>query len=503
MMRVLFVTAEAYPFMKTGGLGDVSYALPKALKKLGMDVRVIMPKYKFEKRIRRRMKKIADFSTYIGWTVVSCSLWTMKYDGVTMYFVDNSRYFYRKNPYGYYDDGERFIYFSKAVLESIKYLGFQPDIMHCNDWHCALSIPLKDIYYKGDLRYENIKTIFSIHNILYQGVYSKDILWMLGIDEDKCYTEDTLKYYDSVSFMKWAITTADKVSTVSSSYAEEIKEEYVSFGLSPVFRKRMDNVYGILNGIDYDMFNPEKDKEIYKNFNAACIENKIKNKLALQKELGLEVDPDIPIIAVITRLTDQKGIDLIESALNYIMKKKVQFIVNGVGNKNYEGMLKYMESKYNGSFKACIVFDSDLAKRIYASSDMFLMPSKFEPCGLGQMIAMRYGTIPIVRNTGGLKDSVSEFNKYTLKGNGFTFDDYSIESMMGAIDNALKLYGDKEVWKALMVSAMNTDNTWDRSAKQYVKMYSRIMKKKKKKYDNKNNINNEKINLNQSIGYNV
>lgn len=478
MINVLFVTSEAYPFMKTGGLGDVAYSLPKSLKKLGVDIRVIMPKYKFEKKIRRRMKKMANFTTYIGWTTVSCSLWTINYDGVKFYFVDNPYYFYRSNAYGYYDDGERFIYFSKAVLESIKYLKFQPDIVHCNDWHSALVIPLKDIYYKNDLRYSNIKTVFTIHNILFQGLFSKDILWMLGLDEDKYFTDDALKYYDSVSFMKWAILSADKVTTVSNSYAEEIKESYISFGLSSVFRKRKDKICGILNGIDYDVFNPEKDKELFKNFNYTSIENKEENKLMLQKELNLTVDKDIPIISVITRLTDQKGIDLIESSMSFLMERNIQLIVNGVGNRNYECMLKYMENKYKGKMKSCIEFNSEFAKRIYASSDMFLMPSKFEPCGLGQMIAMRYGTVPIVRNTGGLKDTVEEFNKYTKQGNGFTFDDYSVGSMITAIDNAIKIYKDKDLWSILMKNDMEVDNTWDKSAKEYINMYSKLLKKK-------------------------
>lgn len=478
IINVLFVTSEAYPFMKTGGLGDVAYSLPKSLKKLGIDIRVIMPKYKFEKKIRRRMKKMANFTTYIGWTTVSCSLWTINHDGVKLYFIDNPYYFYRGNAYGYYDDGERFIYFSKAVLESIKYLKFQPDIVHCNDWHSALVIPLKDIYYKNDLRYSNIKTVFTIHNILFQGLFSKDILWMLGLDEDKYFTDDALKYCDSVSFMKWAILSADKVTTVSNSYAEEIKESYISFGLSSVFRKRKDKIYGILNGIDYDVFNPEKDKELFKNFDYMSIENKEENKLMLQKELNLTVDKDIPIISVITRLTDQKGLDLIESSMSFLMKRNIQLIVNGVGNKNYECMLRYMENKYKGKMKACIEFNSEFAKRIYASSDMFLMPSKFEPCGLGQMIAMRYGTVPIVRNTGGLKDTVEEFNKYTKQGNGFTFDDYSVGSMITAVDNAIKIYKDKDLWSTLIKNDMKMDNTWDKSAKEYINLYSKLLKKK-------------------------
>lgn len=480
-MNVLFVTAEAYPFMKTGGLGDVAYSLPKALKNLDVDIRVIMPKYKFEKKVRRRMKKIASFKTYIGWTTVDCSLWSLTYEGIKFYFIDNPHYFYRDNAYGYYDDGERFIYFSKAVLEAIKQLeDFQPDIMHCNDWHTALAIPLKDIYYENEKVYSNIKTIFSIHNILYQGIYGQDILWMLGLDKEKYFREDTLKYYDSVSFMKWGILSCDRVVTVSKTYAQELTNDYISFGLSSVFRSKKDSLRGILNGIDYDMFNPEKDKEITKNYTIDTIEYKMDNKNKLQEELGLEVNSNIALISMVTRLTDQKGMDLIEAAMHELMERDIQLIVNGIGDNNYEVMLKYMEKKYKGKFKALIEFTPDLSKQVYASSDMFLMPSKFEPCGLGQMIAMRYGTVPIVRNTGGLKDTVDEFNRYTLEGNGFTFDGYSVEDLVTAVDNALKVYNDKELWVKLVKQDMRVDNTWGKSAEEYKKLYSNLIKSKAK-----------------------
>lgn len=479
-MNVLFVTAECYPFMKTGGLGDVSYSLPKKLKDDGVDVRVIMPKYKFEKKIRRRMKKICSFSTYIGWITIECSLWTIRRDNVTFYFIDNPRYYYRQKPYGYYDDCERFVFFSKAVLEAIKYIpGFTPDIIHCNDWHSALVIPLKDIYYKDDTIYQSMKTVFTIHNILYQGIFSPDILWMLGIDSEKYFTDKCLKYYDSVSFMKWAILTADVVSTVSMTYAEELSDEYISFGLSQIFKQRNDKVVGILNGVDWDVFNPAKDKELYKNFKKESLYLKDDNKESLQRELDMEVDRSIPLISVVSRLTEQKGLDLLEASIHEIMSKNVQLIINGVGDKSFECMLKYMEVKYKGRFKACLKFDPSMAKRVYASSDMFLMPSRFEPCGLGQMIAMRYGTVPIVRNTGGLKDTIKEFNKYTMEGQGFTFDDYSIEGLLSAIDAALRIYKNKDIWNKLRASDMEVDLSWERSSKDYIKMYEKVMKKKR------------------------
>ncbi|GKX68092.1 glycogen synthase GlgA [Inconstantimicrobium mannanitabidum] len=480
-MKILFVTAEAYPFMKTGGLGDVAYSLPKSLKNLDVDIRIIMPKYKFEKKVRRRMKKIASFKTYIGWTTVDCSLWSLNFEGIQYYFIDNPYYFYRENAYGYYDDGERFIYFSKAVLEAIKYLeNFYPDIIHCNDWHTALAVPLKDVYYGDNEFYSNIKTVFSIHNILYQGIYSPDILWMLGLDKEKYFKEDCLKYYDSVSFMKWGVLSSDVVTTVSKSYAQELTKEYVSYGLSSVFINKKDKLKGILNGLDYDMFNPETDKEIFKNFNINTIQYKLDNKRDLQKQLSLNEDLNIPLISMITRLTDQKGIDLLEAAMYQLMERDIQLVVNGVGNKNYEIMLKHMEEKYKGRFKALIEFKPELSKKVYASSDMFLMPSKFEPCGLGQMIAMRYGTVPIVRSTGGLKDTIQEFNKYSIEGNGFTFQGYSVEDLLTAIDNSLKIFKDKDLWLKLIELDMQADNTWNKSAKEYKKLYFKLIKNKSK-----------------------
>ncbi|GIM30501.1 glycogen synthase [Clostridium polyendosporum] len=496
-MKILFVAAEAYPFIKAGGLGDVAYSLPKALRKSGMDVRVIMPRYKLPKKIKRIMKKLASYKIYIGWKTVYCSLWYLEWNGLPYYFIDNPEYFYRPNPYGYNDDDERFVCFSKAVLEGLKYMGdFKPDIMHCNDWHTALAIPLKDAYYQGNSLYDDIKTVFTIHNILYQGVYGKDTLWMLGLDEKKYYTENKLKYYDGISFMKWGIAAADKVTTVSKSYAEEIQQSWFGYGLHSVLRERKNDLHGIVNGIDYEVFNPENDKEIFNNFSREIPSGKKINKLKLQEKLGLEVNENIPIIAMVTRLTDQKGIGLLEGAMHRLMKREVQLVITGTGQEHYENALRYMENRYKGKVKVVIEFDQILSKQIYAGSDLFLMPSKFEPCGLGQLIAMRYGTVPIVRKTGGLKDTVKEYNEYTGQGNGFTFNNYSTEDMLFSIERALSFYEKKEVWNNLVNTVMNEDNTWEKSASKYKKLYERVLLAKPRKVHNvkkKNRKNKEQL----------
>ena len=484
-MKVLFVTAEAHPFVKVGGLGEVAYSLPKALIDSDVDVRVIMPKYKFSKKIRRRMKLIANYKTYIGWKTVDCQLWYLKLNGIKYYFIGNSFYFYRENVYGYGDDDERFIYFSKAVLEGIKYMkDFEPSIIHCNDWHSSMVIPLKKLYYHEDIAYQNMKTLFTIHNIAYQGAFGKDTLWMLGLKENDI-KDTNLEYFDGISFMKWAIAESDKINTVSKTYAKEIKEEAFSLGLSQIIRKRQNNLVGILNGIDYEVYDPLKDKDIFFNYDSSKINLKLDNKLKLQSELLLEQDQDIPMISVVSRLVDQKGIGLIEAAMHSLMQKNIQLIIMGSGSEYFENNLKCLEKKYNNKLRVITEFSNEKSKQIYAASDLFLMPSKFEPCGLGQLIALRYGAIPIVRSTGGLKDTIKEYSPYNQNGNGFTFKDYSVQPMLECMDRAINIYKDKDKWNSLVTSAMEEDNTWQKSSLEYKKLYQNMLKTQK--------IRNEKV----------
>lgn len=474
-MKVLFVTAEAYPFIKVGGLGDVAYSLPKALIDSEIDIRVILPKYKFCKKIRRKMKLIATYKTYIGWKSVDCELWYLKVNGIKYYFIGNSFYFYRSNVYGYGDDDERFIYFSKAVLEGMKYMkDFEPNIIHCNDWHSSMVIPLKKLYYKDNEVYENIKTLFTIHNIAYQGVFGKDTLWMLGLNDEDIKDSD-LEYFDGISFMKWAISESDKINTVSKTYAEEIKEEYFSFGLSQTIRKKKSNLVGILNGIDYEIYNPLKDRELFFNYDSSQINLKAANKLEIQRQLLLEEYENIPMLCIVSRLVDQKGIGLIEAAMHLLIKRNIQLIIIGSGSEYFENSLKYLEKKYNDKLRVITEFSNERAKQVYAASDLFLMPSKFEPCGLGQLIALRYGTIPIVRATGGLKDTIREYNPYNEDGNGFTFKEYSVEQIIECVDRAINIYKDKNRWNNLIVSAMSEDNTWEKSSLEYKKLYKNIL----------------------------
>lgn len=475
-MRVLFMTAEAYPFVKVGGLGDVAWGLPSALKDIDVDIRLIMPKYKFPKSYRKNIKIIARYKTFIGWKTVDCTLGHCKLNGLDYYFVDNPEYFYRKNVYGYGDDDERFIFFCKAALEGIKYLeDFTPDIVHSNDWHSALGVTLKDIYYKDDKRYKDIKTVFTIHNMAYQGQLGRDALWMLGIDEDIYYNEKELKYHEGINLMKWAINKADMVTTVSPTYANEVKESYYGFGLSEYVINKGNRFNGILNGIDYSVFNPQVDKSIYKKYDENSLENKKLNKLELQRELELNIGEEIPLISMICRLTNQKGVGLLISSVQELIDRGMEVIISGRGEECYEEAVMELEKRYKGRVKGLINFDMTLANKIYAASDMFLIPSKFEPCGLTQMISMKYGTIPIVRSTGGLKDTVREFNLITNKGNGFTFKNYDCRDMIDSIDRALQVFRDKESWSSLVLNAIREDNSWGKSAEKYKELYYELI----------------------------
>ncbi|NLZ47842.1 MAG: glycogen synthase GlgA [Clostridiales bacterium] len=475
-MKVLFAAAEAHPFVKIGGLGDVAYALPKALRKIGIDARVILPKYwTIPEHLRNSMHTIATFNVPVGWRNQYGGLQYMEYDGVPFYFIDNEYYFRRDGVYGYFDDGERYGYFCRALLEAIKHMGdFRPDILHCNDWHTGAAIPMLYWHYGWDRIYSGIKTVFTIHNLKHQGIFPKEVLGdILGLSWD-LFTEDRMKYYDCISFMKGAIAMAHKVTTVSHTYAEEIKNSYFGEGLDGLLRQRSWDLWGILNGIDTELYNPETDWGIH-NYNGGNLEGKFRTKEDLQRDLNLPVNRNIPMVAMVSRLDDQKGLDLVAYVMEEILQMELQFVVLGTGNSKYENMFRHFAWKYPHKVSANIYFDNNLAKRIYAASDMFLMPSKFEPCGIGQLLALRYGSLPIVRETGGLVDTVHAYNQYTGEGNGFSFGNYNAHELLFTLQRAVHYYYDrKDVWYEMVRRAMWEDHSWHWSAHKYVELYSSI-----------------------------
>ncbi|GFR35529.1 glycogen synthase GlgA [Thermobrachium celere] len=475
-MKVLFAAAECYPFLKTGGLGDVAYALPKALRKIGVDVRVIMPKYSdINYDFKSKMRHITHFDVWVGWRRQYCGIEYLEYDGVPFYFIDNEYYFKRPGAYGYYDDGERFAYFSRAILEAIYHLDFKPDILHLNDWHTSVSaVLLKHHYWHSDY-HKNIKTVLTIHNLKFQGVFGREVLGdLLGLD-DGYFVEDKMKYYDAVSFMKGGIIYSDKVTTVSPTYTEEVKTPFYGEGLHGLLAGISYKFTGILNGVDYDVYNPKTDDNIYVKYDIHSIENKKKNKLALQRELNLEVNENIPMIGIVSRLTDQKGFDLVANVIEEILRQDVQLVVLGTGQYVYEDLFKYYASIYPSKVSANICFNDSLARKIYAASDMFLMPSLFEPCGIGQLLALRYGSVPIVRETGGLKDTVMPYNEFTGEGWGFSFRNYNSHEMLNIIKYAVNVYrNNKNAWYHLIKHGMERDNSWNNSARLYKALYEGI-----------------------------
>lgn len=476
-MNILFAAAECHPFIKTGGLADVAFALPKALRKLGIDARVIMPKYSgIPETYRSKMNHIGNFDVPVGWRTRFCGLEYYEFDGVPIYFIDNEQYFYREEIYGYYDDAERFSFFSRSVLEAIHFMGdFTPNVIHCNDWHTGMiPVLLKDIF-RFSPRHCSIKSIFTIHNLKYQGVFDPKILTELLCLDFGYYNEDALKYYDGVSFMKGGIKFADKVTTVSNSYAHEIKTPEYGEGLYALLGSRASDLWGILNGIDYDIYNPSTDINIFKHYDSDHLEKKVQNKIELQKMLNLPQNNDIPLIGIVSRLVDQKGFDIIACVLEELLQDGVQLAVLGTGAKIYEDMFKYFANKYPDKLSANIYFDNSLAQKIYAASDMFLMPSLFEPCGIGQLVSLRYGSIPIVRETGGLRDTVQSYNDITGEGNGFTFSNYNAQDMLYTIRRAeYYYYNNKDLWRHLICRAMSQDNSWTKSAEIYNNLYNSL-----------------------------
>ena len=477
-MKVLFAASEAHPFIKTGGLGDVMGALPQSLTELGVDVRVVIPKYKkIKDELKQNLQFIKWFTVPVGWRDQYCGIFQYKYKDVVYYFIDNEYYFNRDELYGYYDDGERFAFFNRAVLEFIKEVDWQPDIINCNDWQAGMVPVLLNLEYKNHEFYSNMKTVFSIHNLLFKGNFVPNVLPELFGYDYMPLTNGSVELGGLVSFLKGGLNYSDHITTVSNTYAEEIKTQQYGEGLDGLLRCKSNFLKGIVNGIDYEEFDPEKDKLIFKNFTWNSISDKVENKVSLQKELGLPQKPETPMIALISRLTHQKGCDLIVSIIDRLLQKDIQFVVLGTGDYWYEETFNNLQYRYPDKVSANIKFDNALAHKIYAATDMFLMPSLFEPCGLGQLIALRYGSIPIVRETGGLKDTISPYNKYTGIGNGFGFKNFNSNELMQMIEYALTIYGEKDAWNNIIRQAMDSDNSWEKSAIQYKLLYEEIVKR--------------------------
>lgn len=476
MVKVLFVASEAVPFVKTGGLADVIGSLPKELKKQDVDVRVVLPKYAdIPAAVKEQMTLLTTLTVPLGWRQQYCGVELLEHDGVPFYFLDNEYYFKRQGLYGHYDDAERFAYFCQAALAMLPAVEFQPDVIHCHDWHAGMvSIFLRE-HYRSKPFYQKMRTLFTIHNLRYQGVFPKEIISdILGIDW-KYFTADGFEFHDQVNFMKAGVAFSDLISTVSHTYAEEIQYPFFGEQLDGLLRKRRDDLTGIINGIDYETYNPATDPSIFINYTDRHIHLKQENKAMLQDKLGLPVRRNTPVIAVVSRLVDSKGLDLVAHILDeLIAHEDVQFVVLGTGEERYHQLFRHAAWQYPGKVSAHIGFDEALARQVYAGADIFLMPSLFEPCGIGQLIALRYGALPVVRETGGLKDTIIPYNKYTGTGNGFTFANYNAHDMLYTIKRALGLFFHKPVWAGIVQNAMQSDYSWKNSAGQYLALYERL-----------------------------
>ncbi len=472
-MNILYAASEASPFVKVGGLSDVAGSLPKALCELGADARVILPKYSsIDSELLENAEYLGNIFIRVGWRNQYCGVFKCVCGGITYYLVDNEFYFKRDRIYGEYDDGERFAFFSRAVLDLLPLIDFKPDILHCNDWHTALTPVALDAQYRSIDFYRNIKTVFTIHNIQFQGQFDPAILGdVFGLAPEHL----SLVYYKGcINLLKGAIECSSRVTTVSKTYANEILNPYFSYGLDDILRERSYKLSGIVNGIDTDFFNPQTDKFIKTNYTASTLQNKRFNKIDIQKEMGLNIDINVPVIAMVTRLTAQKGLDLVKHVMPQIAENDLQLLVLGTGDREYEDFFRYCEFAYHDKIRGIIKFDKALAQKLYAGADFLLMPSKFEPCGLSQLIAMRYGTIPIVNKIGGLADTVVPYNPENKSGWGLTFESYNSFDMLGAVNRALELYYSKPDFKAARKNAMAVDSGFANGAKEYLKLYSSI-----------------------------
>lgn len=476
-MKVLFATSECAPFVKTGGLGDVAQALPTALaKNKNTEVCVFMPYYSsIKQNPDMKIEFVTNFEVPLAWRRMYCGIFkaTSRSKKLTHYFIDNEYYFGRQGAYGHFDDGERFAFFSKAILESLQYLDLTPDVIHCNDWQTALIPMMLKANYSHMERYKDIRTIFTIHNIEYQGKASNEFLTdILGISEN---WRETATFLNCINFMKSAIILADKVTTVSKTYSYEIRHAYFAHELENVLQMNSYKIEGIVNGINVEQYNPETDPALKANYSIADIEKKAENKAQLQKKFGLPINPDIPVIGLVSRLVAHKGVDLIEFVAKELMDQHLQIVVLGTGDKKFEDLFYRLQYYYPDKMAVKVAFDSTLASNIYAGSDFLLMPSKSEPCGLSQLIAMRYGTIPIVRETGGLFDTVPSYNTETCDGRGFTFKLYNAHDMLGSINRALDFYYDKPKLLQLMKKDMAYDCSWNEPVKEYLDLYNRVV----------------------------
>ncbi len=469
-MKVLFVTSEARPFAATGGLGDVAGSLPQAIRSRLVGCRVVMPLYEdIPQDLKDTMKFVTSLSVPVSWRRQYCGIFEAKYNGVTYYLLDNQYYFKRQGLYGHYDDAERFAFLSRAAIEIIPYIDFKPDVIHANDWQTALLPVYYKLFYQDRPGFEGIKTLFTIHNIQYQGQYGMEILEdVFGLPQ---YAKSIVEFDGDVNEVKGAIQMSDWVSTVSPSYAQELLDPWFSHGLDPILRENQGKLSGILNGIDTQLYNPEKDDQIYADYSAEDFSGKAENKKCLQERMGLPVRADVPLMGMVTRLVSHKGLDLVKYILDELLSTEdIQMVVLGSGDWVYENFFQEMQAKYPDKLAVVIGFIPELSHKIYAGSDLFLMPSKSEPCGLSQMIALRYGSIPIVRETGGLKDSI--FDSGDGKGNGFTFKSYNAHDMLAAIRRAIAgYYSSKEGWGTLVERAMKCDNSWGKSANEYIRLY--------------------------------
>ncbi len=472
-MKVLYVTSEALPYAASGGLGDVAGSLPQAIRQRLVGCRIVMPLYEdIPEELRENFKFITSISVPVSWRRQYCGIYEARHNGIIYYLLDNQYYFRRHGLYGHYDDAERFAFLSRAALEIIEHIDFRPDIIHCNDWQTALVPIYYKLMYSDREGYENIKTLFTIHNIQYQGIYGMEILEdVFGIYPS---ARGLVEFDGSINLMKGAIESADWISTVSPTYAEEILDPWFAHGLDGILRNHADKLSGILNGIDTINYDPEHDPLIYKNYSKSDYSGKADNKKALQERFGLPIKPDVPLIAMVTRLVAHKGLDLVQCVFEEILENDVQFVLLGAGDWAYENFFKEMKEKYPEKFSVVLGFIPELAHKIYAGADIFLMPSKSEPCGLAQMVSLRYGTIPIVRETGGLKDSVTDCGDGS--GNGFTFKSYNAHDMLNAVRRAVSLYDDKEQWDILVRRALDCDFSWGRSANEYIKLYRMLTK---------------------------
>jgi starch synthase len=482
-LKILFVTAEMSPFAKTGGLADVAASLPKALAELGHDVRVVMPKYQ---SIEADFRYVMDFPIQIENRIETCVVrkvdvnlkGTGKKGSLPVYFADSYKYFDRDGIYGHYDDSERFVFFCKATLNLLPLINFKPDIIHCNDWHTGPICLLLKEELKDNEFYKSISTVYTIHNLEYQGNFHSYVVNLLNIGYE-VFTPEKAEFFGMFSFMKTGLVYADVITTVSSVYAKEIQTPQYGERLDGLLQKRSSDLYGVLNGIDYEEFNPGTDRSIEHNFGVDNFQDKKLNKSALQKETGLP-QSDVPVIGLISRLSGQKGLNLIIDRIDDFMARDLQFVLLGTGDDYYQDHFRRIAAKYPEKISINLEFNAKLAQKIYAGSDMFLMPSRFEPCGLGQIISLRYGTIPIVRATGGLAETIIDYDEDTSHGNGFSFSNFSSDDMIDAIDRAIMLYKEKpDEWNKLVVRAMKSDFSWNRSAAKYVELYINAVNKRR------------------------